>query len=355
MKIALITDTHFGARSDSVPFDMFFEKFYKETFFPYLDEHGIKTVFHLGDVFDRRKYVNFSTLKSCRRYFFDKLEERGITTHIIAGNHDTFFKNTNDINSPDLLLNSYKHIKTYSEATELDFEGTKILAMPWICSGNYEQSLNAMKDTTADICFGHFEIAGFEMHKGQVNDHGMDRALFKKFDIVYSGHFHHKSESNNITYLGNPYEMTWVDFEDPRGFHIFDTETRELTFVKNPFTIFHKLYYDDKDKDIFWFDGIDVGAFNNAHVKLVVINKTNFHQFDRLVDRIYKANPLELKIIEDFSEFESEVLDDESIDLEDTMTLLSNYVDSVETEHSKDRIKSMLKTLYLEAQSGQND
>ena len=60
MKIALVTDLHFGARGDSVPFDNFFKKFYDDTFFPYLVEHGIKTIFDLGDTFDRRKYINFN-------------------------------------------------------------------------------------------------------------------------------------------------------------------------------------------------------------------------------------------------------------------------------------------------------
>ena len=93
MKIALITDTHFGARGDSIQFDEYFKKFYSEIFFPELQRRGIKTLIHLGDVFDRRKYINFNILKSCREYFFDQLAKHDIVCHMIAGNHDTYIKN----------------------------------------------------------------------------------------------------------------------------------------------------------------------------------------------------------------------------------------------------------------------
>ena len=58
MKIALITDTHWGARNDNVIFSNYFRKFYDNIFFPLLEERNIKTLLHLGDVVDRRKYIN---------------------------------------------------------------------------------------------------------------------------------------------------------------------------------------------------------------------------------------------------------------------------------------------------------
>jgi DNA repair exonuclease SbcCD nuclease subunit len=100
--------------------------------------------------------------------------------------------------------------------------------MPWICADNYEQCMGAINTTKSTIMFCHTDIVGFQMHKGQACDEGFDPKQFSKFDLVFSGHFHHRSTIGNITYLGNPYEMTWADFEDPRGFNIFDTDTREL-------------------------------------------------------------------------------------------------------------------------------
>jgi len=348
MKIALITDTHFGARSDSLPFDNFFRKFYHDVFFPTLTQQHITTVIHLGDCFDRRKYINFNILKNCRNYFFDRLEENGIVVHMLTGNHDTYFKNTNEVNSPDLLLSDYSNIITYDSPNTLELDNFNILMLPWICADNYAECMEAVKSSTAPVLMGHLELAGFVMHRGQQSEDGMDPKIFDKFDLVCSGHFHHRSRKGNIQYLGNPYEMTWNDFDDPRGFHILDTSTQELTFVANPYTMFEKFLYDDTKFDP---DGIDVGDFAEKNIKLVVVNKTDFAKFDAFVDRLYRAGLLELKIIEDFSEFEADALDDENLDLEDTLSLLNTFVDSTETDASKDRIKSLLKELYVEAQN----
>lgn len=351
MKIALITDTHFGARSDSIPFDKFFKRFYDEVFFPTLEQKHITTVFHLGDVFDRRKYINFNILKSCREYFFDRLKDKEV--YILAGNHDTYFKNTNDVNSPDLLLKDYDfHVIDKPTTITWDGVGTSILAMPWICSDNYAECMNAIDRSTAPVLFGHLELSGFVMHKGLANEHGMDPKVFDKFDLVCSGHFHHRSRSKNIQYLGNPYEMTWNDYDDPRGFHIFDTETLELEFIPNPFTMFDRLNYDDAVVDP---DNIDVTQYAEKNVKLLVVNKTEFYKFDRLIDRLYKQNLLELKIIEDFSEFEADALGDEELNIEDTMSLLNSFVESTETDADKVRIKTLLKELYVEAQNKEDE
>jgi DNA repair exonuclease SbcCD nuclease subunit len=345
-KIALVTDTHFGARSDSIPFDNYFRKFYEEIFFPEIDKRGIRDIVHLGDCFDRRKFVNFNTLASCRDYFFNAIKTRGIKLTMLVGNHDTFYKNTNDVNSPSLLLGDYDNITAYTGPIDHNFGGTSILMMPWICTDNYEECMEAIKLTKSTVMFGHFEIAGFQMYKGHENDEGFDPKLFEKFDLVCSGHFHHRSSKGNINYLGNPYEMTWADFEDQRGFHIFDTDTRELQFIPNSYTMFNKVYYDDT-KPV----SIEFNDFNNKHIKLVVVNKTDYYKFDQFIEAVYKANPLELKIIEDMSEFESDALDDETIDLEDTVTLLSQYVESLDTDADKNRIKTLMKTLYVEAQN----
>lgn len=348
MKIALITDTHFGARSDSIPFDNFFQKFYTDTFFPHIEREGIKTIIHLGDVFDRRKYINYNTLKNCREYFFDKTSDLGIDVHMIAGNHDTFFKNTNDVNSLDLLLREYENIITYSEAEEIIIDGKTLLLVPWICSGNYEQTMEVVKRSNAQAVFGHFEFAGFEMYRGHKNDHGMDTKSFDKFPIVCSGHFHHRSRSGNIVYLGNTYEFTWSDYNDPRGYHIYDTETNEIEFYENPNRIFHKVYYDDSNTDP---NNIDLTHLKESCVRLVVVKKTDFYKFDMFVDKLYNSNLIELKIMEDFSEFESDANDDENFDVEDTMSILEDYVEAINTDLDKVKIKSLLRTLYVEAQS----
>lgn len=345
MKIAVITDQHFGARGDSTQCLDFYESFYSNIFFPVLDKEGIKTLYILGDTFDRRKYVNFNTLSRAKKMFFDVLEDKGINVVMLAGNHDTYYRNTNDVNSPDLLLAEYSNITIIDRPRTVTEGGYYICMIPWICTDNYDECMKEMMATKADVCMGHFEISGFAMYRGAESHEGLDPNIFSKFDRTFSGHYHHKSSRGNIHYLGNPYELTWQDYDDPRGFHIFDLASHDLEFIRNPYTMFARYEYDDSVHDP---DGVDTSAFMDKYVKIVVVNKTNLYKFDRFINRLYQRNPLDVKIIEDFSEFnEGEV--DESINLEDTSNVLMNYIDSLETETDKEKIKTYVRMLYTEA------
>ena len=346
MKVAIITDQHFGARNDSVAFLDFYEKFYRNNFFPAIDSSGIDTLLVLGDTFDRRKYMNFYALDRAKKMFFEPLRERGITVHMIAGNHDTYFKNTNEVNSPELLLNEYKNINIISEPTTVDVGGYDVCFMPWICAENYEASVKELKETKSTLCMGHFEIEGFVMHRGMVSHDGLHKDLFKKFDMVFSGHYHHKSDDGQIYYLGNPYELTWNDAYDPRGFHFFDLETRKLEFVQNQYTMFQRIEYNDKGQEPIDLDKLDLAE---KIVKLVVVNKTDYYKFDKFVNKLYTLGCQDIKVLEDLSEYDNGELQDETINLEDTVSVLSNYIDSVETDYDKDKLKTYMRGLYTEA------
>lgn len=353
MKVAVITDQHFGARNDSLHFMDFYEKFYNETFFPRIIEENISTVFILGDTFDRRKYVNFYSLQRAKKMFFDPLMENNIQVHMLVGNHDTYYKNTNEVNSPELLLEDYKNINVISDATELIInEKYNVAMMPWICSENYEQSMDLLKKTTAPVCMGHFEIEGFQMYRGAPAHEGLKASLFDKFHTVFSGHYHHKSSKGSIHYLGNPYELTWQDHDDPRGFHLFDLETHELTFVKNPNTIFKKFIYDDKVNSIKDYTSMDLSEYKNSYVKVIVVNKSNPYLFDMVINNLYQINPIDISVAEDLIELE----DVEDVDqTEDTTTILNKYVDNLTTDLNKDKLKNLFRELYVDALNGESE
>jgi len=345
LKLAIITDQHFGARNDSIAFLDFYEKFYENTFFPTIDSAGITTVLVLGDTFDRRKYVNFYALQRAKEMFFSKLAERNISVHMLAGNHDTYFKNTNDVNSPDLLLREYTNINVIDHPTTITVDDTAICMMPWICPENYQDSIDTLKDTQAEICMGHFEIAGFSMYRGMESHEGLSKDLFNKFDLVFSGHYHHRSDDGHIYYLGNPYELTWQDYNDPRGFHLFDLSTRKLEFIGNPYTMFARVEYDDKEVEPVEIDSLDL---KDKYVKLIVVNKTDYYKFDKFIQKLYNKGCSDIKIVEDMSEFQEGEIGEE-INLEDTVSVLSHFIDSVETDVDKEQIKTFMKSLYTEA------
>ena len=354
MKVAIITDQHFGARNDSVNFLDYYEKFYNDIFFPKLKEEGIKTVLILGDTFDRRKYVNFYSLKRTKEMFFDRLENELIDVYMLAGNHDTYFKNTNDVNSVDLLLREYENVVVLDTPQTIHLEygevNHDVCMIPWICPENYDRCMSEIKNTSANICMGHFEIDGFAMYRGMPSHEGLDRGMFNKFDFTFSGHYHHKSSHGDIYYLGNPYELTWQDYNDPRGFHLFDLSNRQLEFIQNPYTMFHKISYDDKLDSITELTNKDFTSYTNTYVKVVVVNKTNPYLFDKFMNNLYNVNPADITIAEDFADY-SEGLDDDMVDqAEDTLTVLNKFVDTISEENINNaKLKNILKELYVEA------
>ena len=349
MKIAIITDQHFGARNDSLFFSKHFKKFYENVFFPYVLKNDIKVVFDLGDTFDRRKYINFNILKETKQMWFDKLKEYNINLHAFVGNHTTYFKNTSEVNSLDLIINNYDNIVVYASPEVVEFDDTPILLMPWINNNNYDESMKALAKSKADILMGHLEVNGFMMNVNTiVATDGWDKKLFKRFDVVFSGHFHHKSDDGQIFYLGAPYEIYWTDFNDPRGFHIFDTATRELEYIVNPHTIYKKIYYDDTKND---YTKHDVSQYKEHYVKLIVVNKKDLYRFDMFVDRLLMADAFDVKIIEDFSELDATNVSDDIVEnTEDTMTLLEKYINELDVTLDKNRLKNTMKALYNEAQ-----
>ena len=349
MKVCILNDTHCGVRNSSDIFIDNAEKFFTDTFFPYLLENNIRHIIHLGDYYDNRKFINFRALNRNRHHFLKPLRDNGITMDIIRGNHDTYYKNTGELNSLKELLGHYMNeVNIIQEPTVMEYGSMKIGLVPWIDAENEKQSMEFLSNAKCDWLGGHFEISGYEMMKGIKNEHGLDRSLFKRFEKVLSGHFHTKSEQDNITYLGSQLEFFWNDAHDSKYFHILDTETRELTAVLNPHTLHHRIRYDDTKNDYLHYPLDDVeGKF----VKLVVINKSDSFTFDRFVDRIQNRNILELKIAENFNEFLGDAVDDGSISVDDTPTLLNSYIDAVDTDLDKDRIKAQMSELMIEAQT----
>ena len=240
MKIAIINDTHCGIKNGSDIYLDNAESFYKNIFFPHLEEHNIKSILHLGDYYDHRRFVNFKALERNRHMFLDVIRDRGIHMSIVPGNHDVYYKNTNDLCSLKELLGHYTDcVKIYMEPTDIQVDSTDMTlgVVPWICDDNEKECINFIQNTKSQILFGHFELAGFKyMANTNIISHGMGVEIFNRFDSVYSGHYHTKSTQDNITYLGTQVELTWSDAHDPKYFHVFDTETREMEAIRNPYT-----------------------------------------------------------------------------------------------------------------------
>lgn len=340
MKIAIITDLHFDYKPDNPYFEAHTKKFYDEVFIPTIDKRDIKNVMILGDVFDKRKSVNTRALKQAKDFLFDRLSSRGIKTTVLVGNHDAYFKNTIRLNSLNVLEDMYDNVTIVREP---GVYLNRITLIPWICPENEEAAYKLIEQGSTPYCFGHFEISGFGMSLGTVANHGIDRKLFKKYEVVLSGHYHTRSTDGQVWYLGCPYEMTWADHGDAKGMHIFDTETGDLEFIKNPNTFFNKIYYDGNPPDV------SANEVTDKVVRLVVNQAENEKELDAFITKLMLLNPSELKIVRAALDVSTVTVAD-SVDVKDTPTLITEYVGQLDI-NNKDEVASILHGLYLEAQT----
>jgi len=316
-----------------------------------MEEHNIKDILQTGDLFDRRKYINFNSMYLAKKYLFDPMYVKDITFHTLIGNHDVYFRDKLDVNSTQLLLDGYDNIFVYDRPTTVSFGGAAIDIIPWICDDNEQQIKQFINNSKSTLCIGHFELSGFEMYIGSVFTGGMDRSELSKYDMVFSGHFHHKSSTGNINYVGTPYELTWADYNDPRGFHVFDTSTRDLIFIENPFKLFHKIIYDGDQETKFTIRSKQFSRYNETIVKVIATNKKNVVLFDSFMDLLYKVGPFDVSIVEDFVDYSSVAVDDVVDQSDDAITSIEKYIDNIGVSLDKQRLKNYMRTVYTESQN----
>jgi DNA repair exonuclease SbcCD nuclease subunit len=340
MQVAIITDTHYNFKKGNKVFHEYFEKFYKEVFFPTLRKYKIDTVIHMGDMFDNRKSTDYWSIDWTKRVILEPLKKYKV--HVILGNHDIFYKNTTKLNSPMLLLNDYKNIKVYDKPSTVQVGGQDIFFIPWITPESEQETLDSIRNTPARVAMGHLELSGFYVNQSTIQQHGMDKEALNKFDKVFSGHYHMRNDDGKIFYLGNPYQLYWSDYNDKRGFTIFDTDTYELTKIDNPYEMFKICYYDEDNVEE------DLSSYEGCIVKLIVKNKTDHKKYEKFLDNLNKVEPYELKVIENI-QINSDFDADEAVENEDTLTLLKRYVDESEIKLNKSRIKDLIQSIYKES------
>ena len=350
-KWAILGDNHWGVRGDSKVFHAIYTLFYTN-FVQTLIDREIKTLIILGDIFERRKFINFETLMICKREFFDRLRAAGIKTYTIAGNHDVYFKNTNRINSLDLLLppEEYPNVVHITQtAEEHEIDGQKVLFVPWVNRENQEEITRKIDSSLARYMVAHLDMAGFEMHKGAISEHGHFEADFlSKFEKVITGHYHTKSTKGNIFYLGTPYETTWNDYGEEKGWHILNNG--DLEFVKTEINSFYRYIYDDRNglqKDL--VQEVKDTDLENKFVKLIVRGKKNLKVFERFIEMIEEKAPADLNILDE-TNFVVDSEDDGTEEIGDTLSIIKKYIEEeLETDLDKNVLYSGIAGLYQSA------
>src|SRR6185437_8863213 len=347
MKIAIITDLHFGARNDNPAILFHQKKFFTNQFIPFVADKSneIRAVFCLGDTFDRRKQSNHLSVYEAKQVLFDAIHRLSLPFYVIVGNHDAYFKNTNEVNTPRIVLRDYSNLAVIDQPSEIVLDGKTFCMLPWICPDNWTKTKELLKSTKAKICCAHLQLQGFEMHQGSPVSEGMPVSLFEQFDKVLTGHFHHRSTKDNIYYLGTPYEMTWADYNDPRGFHVLDTDTMELEFHENHNHLFKVIEYDDSN--------LVMGDYTckDQYVKIKVMRKNNPALFEEFLESVEGTAPVECKVLEEYKEVNMGDIQELEAG-EDTLTFLLDTMKTYAEFSSEEvllRAQVKLKELYQQA------
>lgn len=340
MKIALITDLHFGIKNDLNIIKSYKKKFFDNIFFPYLEKNNIKTIIDLGDFFDRRKFVNYETLNWVRTNYLKKLEN--YSYYQILGNHDCYYKNSNSVNGPTEILSKYSNIKILDKFEDIEIAGKSFAIFPWISDENKQEFLNFARSSKSTIALGHFEINGYEVSRGIKHEGWLDQNILDSFEIVMSGHFHKKQAKNNVMYLGTAYELDFSDVDEIKGFHVFDTETHNLEYIKNPYKLFYKIDYTDS------YTETDLSKYKDSYVKIVIKNKINPIKYETFLDSLYNIGPYEVNIIDENDLFIN--TEDSKIDQSlNTIEIISKDIDTLPDIENKEKLKNIMNELYTES------
>jgi DNA repair exonuclease SbcCD nuclease subunit len=343
MKFVIIGDLHLGASKSSDIFHDYFDKSFK-FIFDYIDlDDEIAGIVQTGDLFDYRREVHFNTLHRSKQYFFDRITERNLWLHVISGNHDSLFKNTNRINSVRILKGDEAKVVDMVPET-CNIAGMDIDLYPWINAENFEQCKEFASKSNSTVAIGHFEFAHFPMNPGSMSESGMDHKIFSRYETVFSGHYHTQSKRDNIVYTGTPYELTWVDCNDPKGFWVYDTVTNTYDFIRNPHCLFEKIEY---------YEGIeyDFSRATEKYVKVIVADKVSQKAFDNFLINLKMVSPIDVKVIE--ASVVEAVADavGSNVDMVSTQSVIESVIEALETPLDKVTLKQKLLSKYQEALS----
>lgn len=233
----LITDLHFGVRSNSQEWMEIQEDYFNNFFIPLVKKNYQKgdVLLVLGDIFDSRNAINLKVL--CMGInIFEKLASiftDGVI--IILGNHDVFGRISNDVNS----LKAFKwipNVHIYEEPETLQIGPKKFLLMPWRKDHDAENECVSTKGPGHDYLLCHSDIQGLKFNKHTDVTEGCNIDNLKIFDTVYSGHIHYAQKINNVNMLGSPYQLTRSDMGNPKGVTMLDLTSGKETYWENNYS-----------------------------------------------------------------------------------------------------------------------
>jgi hypothetical protein len=339
-------------------------EYYEKEFFPWCLKNNVKYVLSLGDIVHNRNVIDLWILQELKQRFFKWFDDNNIQLHILIGNHCTYYKSSLETNFLAENVNEFTNTIVYSDPTIIKINKYTIAMMPWIIDEKQIKFPEAV-----DIVCGHFDVKNMLMVKGIYSSDGLDASIFKKYKYVFSGHYHIKSQKDNLHYVGTQYQLSWSDYNEEKGFYVLEDDYK-LKFIENKCTPkFLKLYYTSSIEDgvklkvagykkkvveVTKDEAIALGK--NNYFKLITDKITNQHELDLFYASLMNVtkNDYKIEIINsneiietfDFDEIEESI----SVDA-NTHDLIKDCLQSITFEKNilKEDILSLFDELYKEA------
>lgn len=231
-RIWMITDTHFGVRSNSREWMNMIDDYFDQFFLPLLkrEYRPGDILIHCGDTFDSRQSLNIYVLNKAQE-IIESIAEI-LPVYIIVGNHDIFLKYSNQINS----MKVFKHMQNvtvFEEPQHINFGTCTGMLLPWI--DDHSELATFVQDPAhkADILFCHADVKGVSFNRHVKIEEGTEIADFQQYGRVYSGHIHYAQKFKNVRMLGTPYQLTRSDAGNPKAVWLLDLETDVETSWEN--------------------------------------------------------------------------------------------------------------------------
>jgi DNA repair exonuclease SbcCD nuclease subunit len=349
-RIFFITDTHFGVRNNSNEWIEIMEDYFDNFFFPLVEKNYRPgdVLFHLGDVYDSRQSLSLRVLNFSVKVFerLSSIFKDGI--YVIAGNHDIWGRDSNEINS----LASIKWIPNVHVLEEPDtilMAGKKILMMPW--RKNSEEASEFLNSSEPhDILCCHADIQGVKFNKYVEVKEGPSIATFAKFGTVYSGHIHYAQNVKNVVMLGSPYQLTRSDIENNKSIHILHLDDNFTNVVfNNRSPKFLKLDFEKVlEMTPEELKSITDNNFVDLMVDVIKFPKMNFNQVLDMIEgfRAFNIQPYDNSTSPDLTNIAFPKAD--TLDKNVTaIYLISKYLELLgDDEETKTKLMNSLNKLY---------